>query len=417
MNNLRSRVVLQTDGQLKTGRDVAIGILLGAEEFGFSTAPLITMGCIMMRKCHLNTCPVGIATQDKELRKKFTGKPEYIVNYLFMVAQELRLIMADLGFKTVNEMVGRVDMLEMNKAINHWKQGTINLDALLTPAQKLHKNTGTYQTIKQDHQLELQLDNALFDQAKSAISNEKPIHIKSKITNVDRAVGAMLSSKLVKSRGGNTLADDTICVKFNGSAGQSLGAFTAKGITLEVEGDANDYVGKGLSGGKIIVYPPKNSSFNAENEIIAGNVCGYGATGGEMYLSGCVSERFCVRNSGVTAVVEGIGDHGCEYMTGGRVVVLGEVGRNFGAGMSGGIAYIYNPNNTFKNMLNPIMIDLDPMDNEAQTELKGFIANHAKYTNSNVAKRILDNWQEELKYFIKVMPKDFKRVLAENSKK
>jgi glutamate synthase (NADPH/NADH) large chain len=417
MNNLRSRVTLQTDGQLKTGRDVAIAILLGAEEFGFSTAPLITMGCIMMRKCHLNTCPVGIATQDKELRKKFTGKPEYIVNYLFMVAQELRLIMADLGFKTVNEMVGRVDMLEMNKAINHWKQGSINLDALLTPAKKLHKNTSTYQTKKQDHQLELQLDNELFAQAKSAISNGETISIKSKITNVDRAVGAMLSSKLVKSRGGNTLADDTICVKFNGSAGQSLGAFTAKGITLEVEGDANDYVGKGLSGGKIIIYPPKNSSFNAENEIIAGNVCGYGATGGEMYLSGCVSERFCVRNSGVIAVVEGIGDHGCEYMTGGRVVVLGEVGRNFGAGMSGGIAYIYNPNNTFKSMVNPIMIDLDPMDNEAQIELKGFIANHAKHTNSNVAKRILNNWNEELKYFIKVMPKDFKRVLAENSKK
>ncbi|CAC9598803.1 Glutamate synthase [NADPH] large chain (EC 1.4.1.13) [uncultured Gammaproteobacteria bacterium] len=417
MNGLRSRVVIQTDGQLKTGRDVAIGVLLGAEEFGFSTAPLITVGCIMMRKCHLNTCPVGIATQDKELRKKFTGKPEYIVNYLFMVAKELRMIMADLGFKTVNEMIGRVDMLEMNKAIEHWKQGTINLDALLTPAQKPHADTGTYQTITQDHQLELQIDNELFEQSKSLIDNDKPVHIDSKITNVDRAVGAMLSSHLVKARGGNTLNDDSIHVKFTGSAGQSLGAFTAKGITLEVEGDANDFVGKGLSGGKVIVYPPKNSTFNSEDEIIAGNVCGYGATGGEIYLSGCVSERFCVRNSGVMAVVEGIGDHGCEYMTGGRVTVLGEVGRNFGAGMSGGIAYIYNPNDTFKDMVNPVTIDLDPMDDEAKTELKVFVTDHAKLTRSVVAQRILDNWNDEIKHFIKVMPKDLKRVLAENAKK
>jgi glutamate synthase (NADPH/NADH) large chain len=416
MNDLRSRVVIQTDGQLKTGRDVAIAILLGAEEFGFSTAPLVTIGCIMMRKCHLNTCPVGIATQDKALRKKFTGKPEHVVNYLFMVAKELRLIMAQLGFKTVNEMIGRVDMLEMNPAIEHWKQGLINLDALLTPAQKPHTNTGTYQTKAQDHQLELQLDNVLFEQSKSVINSNEKVCLKSEITNLDRTVGAMLSSRLVKARGGNTLAEDSIWVKFNGSAGQSLGAFTAKGITLEVEGDANDYVGKGLSGGKIILYPPKNSTFNAEDEIIAGNVCGYGATAGELYLSGCVSERFCVRNSGLIAVVEGIGDHGCEYMTGGRVVVLGEVGRNFGAGMSGGIAYIYNPNNTFESMVNPAMIDLDPMDDAAQIELKTYITNHAKFTQSKLAKRILNNWDTEIKQFVKVMPKDFKRVLAENAK-
>ena len=325
--------------------------------------------------------------------------------------------MADLGFKTVNEMIGRVDMLEMNQAIEHWKQGTINLDALLTPAQKPHANTDTYQTEIQDHQLELQLDNTLFEQAKPVIDSAENVQITSKITNVDRAVGAMLSSRLVKARGGNTLADDSVHVKFTGSAGQSLGAFTAKGITLEVEGDANDYVGKGLSGGKVIVYPPKNSTFNAEDEIIAGNVCGYGATGGEIYLSGCVSERFCVRNSGVTAVVEGIGDHGCEYMTGGRVAILGEVGRNFGAGMSGGIAYVYNPNNTFKDMVNPVMIDLDPMDAEAQSELRVFISQHAQYTGSVVAQRILDHWDEEMKHFIKVMPKDYKRVLAENASK
>ena len=417
MNDLRSRVVIQTDGQLKTGRDVAIGILLGAEEFGFSTAPLITMGCIMMRKCHLNTCPVGIATQDKELRKKFTGKPEHVVNYLFMVAEELRLIMADLGFKTVNEMIGRVDMLEMDQAIKHWKQDSINLDALLTPADKPSKDTLTYQCISQDHQLELQLDNVLIERTQHVIKSGEAIQIEEKITNVDRAVGAMFSSHIVKTRGGNTLNDDTIKIKFNGSAGQSLGAFTAKGVTLEVEGDANDYVGKGLSGGKIIVYPPKDSTFKSEEEIIAGNVCGYGATGGEMYLSGRVAERFCVRNSGVVAVVEGVGDHGCEYMTGGRAIILGEVGRNFGAGMSGGIAYVYNPNNTFEAMVNPVMIDLDPMDDEAQKELLGFVTNHAKYTGSRVAQQILDNWNHELANFVKVMPKDFKRVLAENAKK
>ncbi len=417
MNDLRSRVTIQTDGQIKTGRDVAIAILLGAEEFGFSTAPLITMGCIMMRKCHLNTCPVGIATQDKELRKKFTGKPEHVVNYLFMVAKELRIIMAELGFKTVNEMIGRSDMLEMNKAIEHWKQGSINLDALLTPATKPNKDTGTYQSTFQDHQLELQIDNSLIEASKPVIDNNETVNISSVITNVDRAVGAMLSSHIVKTRGNNDLKDESIHINFKGSAGQSLGAFLAKGITLEVEGDANDYVGKGLSGGKVIVYPPKNSTFSSENEIIAGNVCGYGATGGEMYLSGCVAERFCVRNSGVVAVVEGVGDHGCEYMTGGRAIILGEAGRNFGAGMSGGIAYIYNPNKTFESMVNPIMIDLDPMDNDAQAELRKYVTNHAGFTGSKVAQRILDNWNDEIKHFIKVMPKDFKRVLAANAKK
>lgn len=415
MNNLRSRVVLQTDGQLKTGRDVAIAALLGAEEFGFSTAPLITMGCLMMRKCHLNTCPVGIATQDKQLRKKFTGKPEHIVNYLFMVAQELRLIMADLGFKTVNEMIGRVDKLEMNKAIKHNKQNSINLDLLLYSAQKPNKDTGVYQNILQDHQVELQLDNLLIEKCKNAIANNKTISFESKISNVDRTVGAMLSSYFVKKRSGNNLADNTIHIKFSGSAGQSFGAFLANGITLEVEGDANDYVGKGLSGGKIIVYPPKNSKFKAENEIIAGNVCAYGATSGELYLSGQVAERFCVRNSGAIAVVEGVGDHGCEYMTGGRVVVLGEVGRNFGAGMSGGIAYIYNPNDTFKNMVNPIMLDLDPMDNKAQDELKEYVTKHYNFTNSTVAKNILHDWQNQVKHFIKIMPKDYKKALVENT--
>ncbi|SMN01324.1 Glutamate synthase [NADPH] large chain [uncultured Candidatus Thioglobus sp.] len=412
MNDLRSRVVIQTDGQLKTGRDVAIGVLLGAEEFGFSTAPLITIGCIMMRKCHLNTCPVGIATQDKALRKKFTGKPEHVVNYLFMVAEELRLIMADLGFKTINEMIGRVDMLEMDKAIEHWKQSSINLDALLTPAQKPHNNAGTYQTQKQDHQLELQLDNALIQQSKAAIENDEVVKLDSKITNIDRAVGAMLSSYVVKTRNGKPLKGDAINIKFQGSAGQSLGAFLAKGISIEVEGDANDYVGKGLSGGRVIVYPPKNSSFNAEEEIIAGNVCGYGATDGELFLSGCVSERFCVRNSGASAVVEGIGDHGCEYMTGGRVVVLGEVGRNFAAGMSGGIAYVYNPHKTFNSMLSTgAMVDIDPFDDESEAELKQLIQKHYDLTGSQIAQRILADWNNALNDFVLVMPTEYKAAL------
>ncbi|CAC9558439.1 Glutamate synthase [NADPH] large chain (EC 1.4.1.13) [uncultured Gammaproteobacteria bacterium] len=413
MNDLRSRVVIQTDGQLKTGRDVAIGVLLGAEEFGFSTAPLITMGCIMMRKCHLNTCPVGIATQDKALRKKFTGKPEYVVNYLFMVAQELRLIMAELGFKTINEMVGRADMLEMNQAIDHWKQSSINLDALLTPAQKPHKNTGTYQTKTQDHELTCQLDNALIKQAKDAIDGNNKVKFNSKITNIDRAVGAMLSSHVVKTRGSNNLSDDSIHINFTGSAGQSLGAFLAQGITLEIEGDANDYVGKGLSGGRVIVYPPKNSTFNAEEEIIAGNVCGYGATGGELYLSGCVSERFCVRNSGAIAVVEGIGDHGCEYMTGGKAIILGEIGRNFAAGMSGGIAFVYNPNKTFDNMLSTgAMVDLDPFNETYEKELKHYIQNHYDLTASPIAKRILEDWQNALNDFVLVIPTEYKRALT-----
>ncbi|WXU00198.1 MAG: Ferredoxin-dependent glutamate synthase 1 [Catillopecten margaritatus gill symbiont] len=415
MNDLRSRVVIQTDGQLKTGRDVAIGVLLGAEEFGFSTAPLITMGCIMMRKCHLNTCPVGIATQDKALRKKFTGKPEYVVNYLFMVAQELRLIMAELGFKTVNEMIGRVDMLEMNQAIEHWKQSSINLDALLTPAQKPHDNAGTYQTETQDHQLELQLDNTLIEQSKPAINGNDKVKFDAKITNVDRAVGAMLSSYAIKTRGNNNLDADSIHINFTGSAGQSLGAFLAQGITLEVEGDANDYVGKGLSGGRVIVYPPKNSTFNAEDEIIAGNVCGYGATGGELYLSGCVSERFCVRNSGATAIVEGIGDHGCEYMTGGKVIILGEVGRNFAAGMSGGIAFVYNPNKTFNSMLSTgAMVDLDPFDESSENELKYYIQTHYDLTGSQVAKRILDDWTNALNDFVLVIPTEYKLALQNN---
>ena len=416
MNGLRSRVVLQTDGQLKTGRDVAIAILLGAEEFGFSTAPLITMGCIMMRKCHLNTCPVGIATQDSELRKKFNGKPEYVINYFFMVVKELRLIMAKLGFKTINEMVGRADMLGMNSTLKHFKQKLINLDALLTPAQQLNKNDAVYHTMNQDHKLDKQLDKILIDKAKTAVFNDEKVIFSANINNSDRAVGTMLSSYVVKNRGANNMQDGSVHIKFKGSAGQSFGAFLAKGIMLEVEGDANDYVAKGLSGGRVVIYPPHDSTFNSHSEIIAGNVCGYGAIAGEIYLSGCVAERFCVRNSGAIAVVEGVGDHGCEYMTGGRVIVLGEVGRNFAAGMSGGIAYVYNINNTFFAMCNHLTIDIDPIDEAAAEELKMYISAHAELTSSKIAQRIIDNWDIELMHFIKIMPKELKSVLASFAK-
>ncbi|MFV2005791.1 MAG: glutamate synthase-related protein, partial [Gammaproteobacteria bacterium] len=329
LNNLRSRTVLQTDGQLKTGRDVAIAALLGAEEFGFSTAPLITLGCIMMRKCHLNTCPVGIATQDPELRKKFTGKPDNVVNFLFMVAKDLRQIMADLGFRTINEMVGRVDMLRMDKSLAEWKAQGLDLSPILTPAAKPHEHVQVHQAIKQDHGLEDALDHQIIEQAQPAINNGDKVHIELPVINTNRVVGTMLSHEIAKKWGAALLPDDTVHIKLNGSAGQSLGAFLAKGVTIEVEGDANDYTGKGLSGGRIVVYPPKQSSFVAEENIIVGNVVLYGATSGEAYFRGIAAERFCVRNSGARTVVEGVGDHGCEYMTGGRVVILGKTGRNF----------------------------------------------------------------------------------------
>ncbi len=416
MNNLRSRVVLQTDGQLKTGRDVAIAALLGAEEFGFATAPLITLGCIMMRKCHLNTCPVGIATQDKELRKKFKGKPEHVVNYLFMVAEEMRGIMAQLGVRTVNEMIGRVDLLETSNAIRHWKASGLDLSAILAPARKVFENTEVYQTITQDHGLEKALDNQLIELSAKALATGEKVNIELPVININRVVGTMLSSEVAKRWKEEMLPEDTINIKLTGSAGQSLGAWLAKGITITVEGDANDYVGKGLSGGKIIVYPHKVSTFKAEENIIAGNVNLYGATSGEAYFRGIVAERFAVRNSGATAVVEGIGDHGCEYMTGGKVVILGKTGRNFGAGMSGGVAYVWNPDNDFEKQCNMDTFELEPMQDTADiAELKNLISRHLQYTESTVAKTILDNWEQSLAQFVKVMPTDYKRVLAERA--
>jgi len=414
MNDLRSRVVLQTDGQLKTGRDTAIAAILGAEEFGFATAPLITLGCIMMRKCHLNTCPVGIATQDPELRKKFKGKPEYIVNYLFMVAEEMREIMAQLGFRNVNEMIGRVDVLETDIALEHWKIKGIDLSAMLTMAVKPHEAVEVYCTKSQDHGLDEALDNELIKLAQPAIKEGKKVAIDLPVLNINRVVGTMLSHELAKAHKGKPLADDTVHIKLTGSAGQSLGAWLYEGVTIELEGDANDYVGKGLSGGRIIVYPPSNSSFVAEESIIVGNVVLYGATGGEAYFRGVAAERFCVRNSGAITVIEGVGDHGCEYMTGGRVVVLGETGRNFAAGMSGGVAYIWDPEDKFTGNCNPGMIELEEVAaDEDITELQTMIENHLKYTGSSVARTILESWNESLKQFVKVMPTDYKRVLQE----
>ena len=416
MNNLRSRVTLQTDGQLKTGRDIAIAALLGAEEFGFATAPLITLGCIMMRKCHLNTCPVGIATQDPELRKKFKGKPEHVTNYLFMVAEEMREIMASLGIRTVNEMVGRVDLLDMNRAIDHWKASGIDLTSILTPAKVVFENTGFYKTIEQDHGLEKALDNELIKLAREGIESGKVVHIEHDVVNINRVVGTMLSNEVAKKWKAEMLPDDTINIKLNGSAGQSLGAWLAKGVTLTVEGDANDFVGKGLSGGKIVLYPPKQSSFKAEENIIAGNVNLYGATSGEAYIRGIVAERFAVRNSGASAVVEGIGDHGCEYMTGGRVVILGSTGRNFGAGMSGGIAYVWDPEGEFPKKCNSETFELEGVTDTADIEeLHALVKKHYLYTNSTVAKRLMDDWDLALSQFVKVMPTDYKRVLAERA--
>ncbi|WP_145267193.1 glutamate synthase large subunit [Calycomorphotria hydatis] len=414
MNDLRSRVRIQTDGQLKTGRDVAIACLLGAEEFGFATAPLITLGCIMMRKCHLNTCPVGIATQDPVLRKRFNGAPESVVNYLFMVAEECREIMASLGFRTINEMVGHCELLEKDKSIDHPKAALIDLTKILTPARKPHPDVQVYCDRDQDHGLDIVKDNWLIEQAQPALTDGKAVEIECEIENIDRAFGTTLSHEVSKKWGVDGLPEDTIRIRCHGSAGQSVGAWGAKGVTIEVDGDANDYVGKGLSGAKIIIRPPAESTFVPEENIVIGNVALYGATEGELYARGIAAERFCVRNSGAKAVVEGVGDHGCEYMTGGRAVVLGPTGRNFAAGMSGGIAYVYDPNDHFLPNCSLDLVDLDRIETDAdELELKTLIENHRRYTGSSVAEAILGDWETAVTKFVKVMPRDFKRALAE----
>ena len=417
MNDLRSRAVLQTDGGLKTGRDVVIAALLGAEEMGFSTAPLIALGCIMMRKCHLNTCPVGVATQDPVLRRKFAGQPEHVVNYLFMVAEEAREIMASLGVRRFVDLIGRTDLLQPRAAINHWKADGLDLTPLLVPAEKPSSSTDVYCTKKQDHGLDLALDNRLIALAKKSIQQRKKTREELTIANVNRTVGAMLSYEVVKKWGADALPYDTVRFKFTGTAGQSFGAFLAKGITLELEGDCNDYVGKGLSGGRLIIYPPKTATFKAEENVLIGNVALYGATSGRAFFRGRAAERFCVRNSGAKAVVEGVGDHGCEYMTGGRAVILGPTGRNFAAGMSGGIAYVWDPNRDFAAKCNTGTVDLEAVEEDEDiAELREMIELHREYTGSPVAARLLDEWPMSLQQFVKVMPTDYKRVLAERKR-
>ncbi|KAL8095758.1 glutamate synthase 1 [NADH], chloroplastic isoform X1 [Apium graveolens] len=414
-NDLRGRTVLQTDGQLKTGRDVAMAALLGAEEFGFSTAPLITLGCIMMRKCHKNTCPVGIATQDPVLREKFAGEPEHVINFFFMIAEELREIMSQLGLRTINEMVGRSDLLEMDKDLikNNEKLKTIDLSLLLRPAADIRPEAAQYCVEKQDHGLDMALDQKLISLSTPALSKGLPVYMETPICNTNRAVGTMLSHEVTKRYHNVGLPADTIHVKLNGSAGQSLGAFLCSGIMLELEGDSNDYVGKGLSGGKIVVYPPKGSNFDPKANIIIGNVALYGATNGEAYFNGMAAERFCVRNSGAKAVVEGVGDHGCEYMTGGTVVVLGKTGRNFAAGMSGGIAYVLDVDSKFRSRCNAELVDLDSIEEEDDiTTLRMMIQQHQRHTGSQLAKEVLANFDKLLPSFIKVFPRDYKRILA-----
>ncbi|XP_042482488.1 glutamate synthase 1 [NADH], chloroplastic-like [Macadamia integrifolia] len=414
-NDLRGRTTLQTDGQLKTGRDVAIAALLGAEEFGFSTAPLITLGCIMMRKCHKNTCPVGIATQDPVLREKFAGEPEHVINFFFMLAEEVREIMSQLGFRNITEMVGRSDMLEVDKEVtrNNEKLENIDLSLLLRPAADIRPEAAQYCTQKQDHGLDMALDQKLISLSQSALDKGLPVYIEMPILNVNRAVGTMLSHEVTKRYHMAGLPTDTIHIKFSGSAGQSLGAFLSSGIMLELEGDSNDYVGKGLSGGKIVVYPPRESNFDPKENIVIGNVALYGATSGEAYFNGMAAERFCVRNSGARAVVEGVGDHGCEYMTGGIVVVLGKTGRNFAAGMSGGIAYVLDVDKKFQSRCNLELVDLDNVEDEEDImTLRMLIQQHQRHTNSKLAREVLADFENLLPKFIKVFPRDYKWILA-----
>ena len=413
LNKLRDRIVVQVDGQLKTGRDVVIAALLGAEEFGFATAPLVVLGCVMMRVCHLDTCPVGIATQNPLLREKFSGQAEHVVNFFRFIAEEVRELMASLGFRTLEEMVGRSDLLDMRRAVDHWKAQGLDLSAILYRPD-VDASVATHCVTTQDHGLEAALDNDLIAQAQPALLRGERVLIETPIRNVNRTVGTMLGSELTRRHGFSGLPDDTIWIRFTGSAGQSFGAFLPSGITLELEGDANDYVGKGLSGGKVIVFPPKDATFVPEENILVGNTVLYGATSGAAFFRGVAGERFAVRNSGAVAVVEGTGDHGCEYMTGGRVVVIGKTGRNFGAGMSGGIAFVYDEDGDFESRCNPQMVGLERLEETEDLELvRGLLERHREYTESTVATRLLKDWPRAAARFVKVMPTEYRRVLNE----
>ncbi len=440
LNGLRSRIAVQVDGGLRTGRDVAIGALLGADEFGFATAPLIAAGCIMMRKCHLNTCPVGVATQNPELRKLFVGQPEHVINYFFFVAEELRGIMAEMGFRTVEEMIGRVERIDMNRAIHHWKTDGIDLSRLLHQVEPWAGKT-LFHTETQDHGLSAALDNELIEACQPALERGEPVQISRPIRNLNRTTGAMLSGKIAKAHGHKGLPAESIRINFTGTAGQSFGAWAVHGVTLDLVGDANDYVGKGLSGGRVIVRPPAGVPRVPGENIIVGNTVLYGAIAGEAYFAGVAGERFAVRNSGAVAVVEGTGDHGCEYMTGGVVAVLGPTGRNFAAGMSGGVAYVYDPDGTFRSRCNMAQVDLEPIVAAANdpdgtgrpqqrgssvtdfgmgdplyhhaARLKILLERHKLHTGSARATALLDDWAASLGEFVKVMPKDYRRALEQ----
>ena len=411
LNDLRSRVVIECDGQLKTGRDVAVACLLGAEEFGFSTAPLVASGCIMMRACHLNTCPVGIATQDPELRKNFKGKPEHVINYMYFVAQELREIMANLGFRTIDEMVGKSEKLDTKDALNYYKIKGIDLSKILYKPN-VDENTPLRNTKKQNHNLKNVIDFKILKDAEMAISKKIKMSLDLKINNTDRTVGAIISNEISKKYGAKALPKNTLSLNFEGSAGQSFGAFSVKGLKMVIDGNTNDYFGKGLSGATIVVRKPKNATFESNKNVITGNVALYGATSGEAYINGIAGERFCVRNSGATAVVEGIGDHGCEYMTGGIALILGKIGRNFAAGMSGGIAYIYKDSELYDSRnFNMESIELEKPDTQDLDIIRELIQNHFTFTSSEIAKKIINNWKNESKLFVKVMPTEYKLAL------
>ncbi|MGZ4480516.1 MAG: glutamate synthase-related protein, partial [Nocardioidaceae bacterium] len=408
LNGLRDRIVVQTDGQLKTGRDVVVAALLGAEEFGFATAPLVVSGCIMMRVCHLDTCPVGVATQNPELRKRFSGKPEFVETFFTYIAEEVREHLAALGFRSLDEAIGRAEVLDTTRAVAHWKAGGLDLAPILH-VPDLPDGAARRCVTGQDHGLEKALDNQLIALAEDALTQGEPVQLEVPIRNVNRTVGTMLGAEVTRRYAGQGLPDGTIDITLTGSAGQSFGAFLPRGITLRLLGDANDYLGKGLSGGRITVRPPREAALVAERNVVAGNVLLYGATGGEALVRGLVGERFAVRNSGATAVVEGVGDHGCEYMTGGRVVVLGRTGRNFGAGMSGGVAFVLDLD---EQRVNQELVELAPVDGEAADALEGVVRRHFEETGSPVAEKLLADWSSAVRRFTEVMPTDFKRVLA-----
>jgi len=408
LNGLRDRIVVQTDGQLKTGRDVIVAALLGAEEFGFATAPLVVSGCVMMRVCHLDTCPVGVATQNPELRTRFTGKPEFVETFFEFIAQEVREYLAALGFRSISEAVGLAELLDTSQAVDHWKAAGLDLTPILHVPERVADATRRCTTI-QDHGLTRALDHQLISLARPALDAGEPVRAQLPIRNINRTVGTMLGHEVTKRYAGAGLPDETIDFTFIGSAGQSFGAFLPAGVTLRLEGDANDYLAKGLSGGRVVVRPDRAAPFAAEHNVVAGNVVAYGATGGELFVRGLAGERFCVRNSGATAVVEGVGDHGCEYMTGGLVVVLGRVGRNFAAGMSGGVAYVLDLD---PSLVNAAMVGLGPLDQTDETELLELVRRHGEETESSVAAALLADWPEAMRRFTKVMPEDFKRVLA-----